>query len=289
MKKVILLFCLLATIGFFFFTKQGKVSKNVALSYVLPVSNINEAGTIISERVKIPEGFTRVPYAEGSFQKYIQDYKLKAFDAQIINYDGNPYVYQSGHVGILEVPVPSNGLQQCADALIRLRAEYLWESNRKADIGFKFTSGHYCSWTKYSEGYRPKVRGNKVTFHKTASADTSEANFYKYLNLIYMYSGTQSLYDELPKVKHIEEVQVGDMLIYPGSPGHVVMIADVAINAAGEKLFILAQGNTPAQSVHILKNLTASDINPWYALSIGAYLEIPTYYFNKIQFVRFKE
>lgn len=288
MKRALLIIVLLAVVGYFFFTKKGKVSKNVALSYVMPVNNINKEGTIISDRVKLPEGFSRVLYAEGSFEQYIQNYKLKDFDAQIINYDGNPYIYQGGHVGILEVPVPSNGLQQCADALIRLRAEYLWERNRKDEIGFKFTSGHYCSWSKYAEGYRPKVSGSKVSFHKTASVNASEANFYKYLNLIYMYSGTQSLYDELPKVKHIEDVQVGDMLIYPGSPGHVVMIADLATNAVGEKLFILAQGNTPAQSVHVLKNLNASDINPWYSLKMGAYLEIPTYYFNKTQFVRFK-
>ena len=61
--------------------------------------------------------------------------------------------------------MPKNGLQQCADALIRIRSEYLWDNNRKDEIGFKFTSGHYCSWTKYAEGYRPKINGNKVTFH----------------------------------------------------------------------------------------------------------------------------
>lgn len=242
----------------------------------------------ISERIKVPDTYTRVKYPEGSFSSYIQNYKLKSFDAKVINYDGKPYVYQSGHVGVLEVPVPSNGLQQCADALIRIRAEYLWETNRKDDIGFNFTSGHYCSWKKYAEGYRPKINGSKVSFHKTASRDTSKQNFYKYLNLIYTYAGTQSLYNELPKITNKANVEVGDMLIYPGNPGHVIMVVDKITTIDGDILFIFAQGNTPAQSVHILKNLNDSSISPWYDIEMNQYLEIPTYYFNKTQFIRFK-
>ena len=288
MKKLLFILVAVGLLSFMFFTKKGKVVKNVALSYVVPTPNhINSEGATIAERILVPENFSRAEYPEGSFSKYIQQYPLKAFDAKIINYDGEEYVYQKGHVGILEVPVPSNGLQQCADALIRLQAEYLWEQNRKSEIGFNFTSGHHCSWTKYAEGYRPKINGNKVTFSKTASANHSEDNFYNYLNLIYMYAGTQSLYDELSKIKKVEDLEVGDMVIKPGFPGHIVMIVDKATNANGEILFILAQGNTPAQSVHVLKNLSNTAINPWYNLELDAYLEIPTYYFDQTKFVRF--
>jgi hypothetical protein len=206
-----------------------------------------------------------------------------------MNYDGNEYMYQSGHVGILDIPVPSNGLQQCADALMRIRAEYLWDTDQKNKIGFNFTSGHYCSWLQFAEGYRPQINGNKVTFQKIANANHSKAQFYKYLDLIYMYAGTLSLYNELSSVNTLKDVEVGDMLIYPGSPGHVVLIADKVTNAEGKNLFILAQGNTPAQSVHILKNLNDSAISPWYELAIGDYLEIPTYYFNETKFIRFKD
>ena len=213
---------------------------------------------------------------------------MKEFGSKVINFDGNEYGYQKGHVGVLEIPVPSNGLQQCADALMRIRAEYLWDKNRKDEIGFNFTSGHYCSWKKYAQGYRPKVNGSRVTFQKTASPNTSKESFYNYLNLIYTYAGTQSLYDELPKVSSVNDIEVGDMLIYPGSPGHVIMVVDKAENEMDEKLFIFAQGNTPAQSVHMLKNPTNGDLSPWYEIELGAYLEIPTYYFNEVKFMRFK-
>ncbi len=288
MKKYIIGLAFLG-IGFFFFgTKKGKVMKNVAITYVTSPELINKEGSSVVERILPPQNFQRKIYAEGSFQRYIQDYPLKPYGAKVVNFDGNDYVYQGGHVGVFTLPVPQNGLQQCADALIRIRAEYLWEQNRKDEIGFNFTSGHYCSWTKYAEGYRPIINGNQVTFHKTASDDASESNFYRYLNLIFMYSGTQSLYDELTRVNSISEVEVGDMLIYPGSPGHVILVADVAEDASGRKLFIFAQGNTPAQTVHLLKNPNDLGLSPWYEIEIGQYLEIPTYYFNEVKFVRFK-
>jgi Domain of unknown function (4846) len=287
MKKIITVLFLTAAIGFYFFTKKGRIVKNVALSYVVDPDYIFKEGATVSERILLPDGFKRNIYEEGTFQHYLQQYKLKEFGSKIINYDGNEYVYQSGHVGILEVPVPGNGLQQCADALIRIRAEYLWESDRKDEIGFKFTSGHYCSWFKYAQGYRPRVNGSKVSFHKIALANFSKENFYKYLNLIYMYAGTQSLNNELSKVRSVDNVNVGDMLIYPGSPGHVILVVDKAENSNSKKLFIFAQGNTPAQSVHIIKNLNDLNVGPWYDIESGVYLEIPTYYFNEVKFVRF--
>lgn len=288
MKKLVTIALFSSFVIFLLTAKKARIAKNAALSYVMPVSYVNEQGSTIMTRIEIPVGFERVTYADGSFQNYIQNYPLKPFGAKVVNYDGTDYGYQNGHVGVLELPVPDNGLQQCADALIRMRAEFLWNNDQKDKIGFNFTSGHYCSWKKYAEGYRPKVNGNRVSFGKTAGANNSEANFYKYLNLIFMYSGTQSLNDELKAIKTIDEVEVGDLLIYAGSPGHVILVADKAVSKLGEKLFIFAQGNTPAQSVHVLKNPNESSLSPWYNIDIGQYLEIPTYYFDEVKFVRFK-
>ncbi len=290
MKKLFhligLLFVLIVFGSYLFAPKKTKIVKNTIATVFSSPSYINKNGNTVINRVKIPEDFTRVTYSEGSFQSFIQNYALKNYGVEVINYDGSKYFYQSGHIGVLDLSVPKNGLQQCADALIRLRSEYLWKTNQKNKIGFEFTSGHYCSWKKYAEGYRPKVKGNKVSFHKTAVPNATKANFYKYLNLIYMYSGTLSLYNELPKIK--KNFEVGDMLVNPGTPGHIVMIVDKIRNLNGEFRYILAQGNTPAQSVHMLKNPTDTKMSPWYNLQLNAYTEVPGYYFNEAKFIRFK-
>ena len=109
------------------------------------------------------------------------------------------------------------------------------------------------------------------------------------MKLVYTYSGTLSLYLELPKVSNVEQVEVGDMLIHLGSPGHVMMVVDKSTNDADENLFIFAQGNTPAQSVHIIKNPNDPLISTWYRIELGKQLDIPTYSFAKTQFIRFKD
>lgn len=270
------------------FSEKGVAIKEVAVAYVAPTTLIHKEGRTLKTRIKVPEGFERILPEAQTFSHYIQNYPLKEASAEVINYDGNPYIFQHGHVGVLEVPVPTNGLQQCADALIRIRSEYLWSINRKEEIGFKFTSGHYCSWTDYAQGYRPKINGNNVTFSKTAVPNDSKENFYKYLNLIYMYAGTYSLSQELKKISNLSDVKIGDLLIYPGFPGHVMMVGDMIENQDGARRFAFFQGNTPAQSVHIIKNTSDTTMNPWYDLEGKTSLDTPIYTFSSFEMVRFK-
>ncbi|AEH00356.1 DUF4846 domain-containing protein [Lacinutrix sp. 5H-3-7-4] len=290
MKKylfAIILVLVFILLGFYFKPVKQTVTY-ISKSIVSHADLINKDSLTIKSRVKLPNGYKRILYKKGSFQEYLQNYNLKPFGSKIINFDDSEYYWQRGHIGILDLPVPKNGLQQCADALIRIRSEYLWDANRQDEIGFNFTSGHYCSWIEYAKGYRPKVSGNKVTFSKTATANYSKSNFYKYLNLIYMYSGTLSLSQELEPITNIKELKIGDMLIIGGSPGHIVMLADEAINNKNEKLFLLIQGNTPAQSVHLVKNLEDSKISPWYNLKMNAVIPVSNYTFYNSKFVRFK-
>ncbi|WP_108868141.1 DUF4846 domain-containing protein [Aquimarina aquimarini] len=272
-------------------TSKGRLVTNhlkgVVTNTVLTPSYIDTEKDSISTRVIVPDGYKRVSYPKGSFQEYLRHYQLKTYGSKIINYDNTEYFAQNWHEAILEIPVPSNGLQQCADALMRMRSEYLWKKNKKSKIGFNFTSGHYCSWNKYAEGYRPKIKGNKVTFHKTATVNHSKANFYKYLNLIYTYAGTLSMYNELPKVA-VKNVQIGDMLVKPGSPGHIEIVIDEIIDQKGNKMYLLAQGNTPAQNVCLLKNFENTAISPWYQFVENEAVYTPSYSFNKARFIRFK-
>ena len=288
MKKGLLFLLLFFTIIVLAFQliPLKKAAETVSTIIETP-SLINKDSLTIKSRVNIPEGYKRVDYIKGSFEDYLRNYKLKSFGTKIINYDDSEYFWQRGHIGVLDIPVPKNGLQQCADALIRIRSEYLWNTNRKDEIGFNFTSGHYCTWKKYAEGYRPKINGNKVSFNKSANSNYTKANFYKFLNLIYMYSGTLSLYNELESVD-AKDLKIGDMLIKGGSPGHIVMIADAVVNDKGKKLFLLFQGNTPAQSVHLVKNLEDSTMSPWYQLENDAVIPVSNYTFSKAKFVRFK-
>jgi hypothetical protein len=66
------------------------------------------------------------------------------------------------HHAVLDIDIGTEDLQQCADAVIRLRAEYLLATECDEAIAFDFTSGDRASWSNWRRGFRPKVVGNDV-------------------------------------------------------------------------------------------------------------------------------
>jgi len=62
-------------------------------------------------------------------------------------------------------------------------------------------------------------------------------------------------------------MKIGDVLVQGGSPGHAVIVIDMAENInTKEKIYLLAQSYMPAQSVHIIVNRNDLNISPWYKL-----------------------
>jgi len=75
-------------------------------------------------------------------------------------------------------------------------------------------------------------------------------------------------------------MQVGDVFIVGGSPGHAIIVVDMAANEAGEKLFMLAQSYMPAQQTHLLINPNQDSISPWYSLKDQDKLITPQWTFE---------
>lgn len=103
--------------------------------------------------------------------------------------------------------------------------------------------------------------GNKVSWNLKAKVDTTYSNFLKYMKNVFMYADSASLSKKL-KSKNINELEIGDIFIKRGFPGHAVLVVDVAINPqTNKKIFLLAQSYMPAQDIHILKNFTTNNNN----------------------------
>ncbi len=179
-------------------------------------------------------------------------------------------------------------MQQCADAVIRLRAEYLYAQKRFPDIHFNLTNGFRVDYIKWAEGYRLKISGNNTSWYKAVEEDYSYKNFKAYLEIVFSYAGTLSLSKELNQVP-LDSIQVGDVFIKGGSPGHAIIIVDMAINKANHKrLFMIAQSYMPAQSIHLLVNQQDKNLSPWYDLSQTDKLYSPEWTFEKSDLKRFQ-
>jgi hypothetical protein len=182
--------------------------------------------------------------------------------------------------------VGNRDLQQCADAVMRLRAEYLFRNKMYSDIHFRFVSGFNCEYTRWREGNRVALKGNAVFWQKSAGADKSYSSFLKYMETVFNYASTLSLDKELRSVE-LKDVQIGDVLIRGGSPGHAVIVVDMVENADGEKLVLLAQSYMPAQEIQVLMNPMNGTISPWYNLDERMKIYTAEYTFEKFQLKRF--
>ncbi len=189
---------------------------------------------------------------------------------------------------VLIYDVGNKDLQQCADAVMRLRAEYLYKSKQFDLLHFNFTSGFKADYSKWRSGYRISVKGNNVGWVKTTKESESYQSFREYLNIVFTYAGTASLTKELKQIS-LSQMQIGDVFIKGGSPGHAVIVIDMAVNPkTNKKVFMIAQSYMPAQDIHILINQNKPAISPWYDLvDFAEEIETPEWTFDKNQLKRF--
>nr|MDD6335875.1 DUF4846 domain-containing protein [bacterium] len=217
------------------------------------------AGDTIATRILPPPGYQR-PQGDG-YAQFIRNQPLMPDGSPVLLYDNTPKGNQNAHVAVLQLDVGDIDLQQCADAALRLRCEYLYATGQYEKISYHLTNGDVFPYIKYRQGYRLKVEGNKTSLVKTADFDGSYATFRKYLTMLFAYAGTLSVSLESAPIEP-EQMQVGDVFVKGGSPGHLVMVMDLCRDSQGHTKFLLGQSYMPAQQMHILKN-PASD-SPWY-------------------------
>jgi hypothetical protein len=163
---------------------------------------------------------------------------------------------------VVDLPVGTRDLQQCADTALRLRAT--WERAAGRSPAFHYTSGDLSSWSGWAAGTRPAVTGNHVSFVPHAAApDASDRAFEAWMMDLFTYAGTRSLpLDTVP----VTTPHPGDVVVAPGSPGHAVVILDVATE--GARTWVLAgQGFMPAMDFHVL----AGPDGNWFPVE-GAWL-----------------
>jgi hypothetical protein len=198
----------------------------------------------LAHRFAAPQGSHRTEVAPGSFAAWLRSLPLLPAGVPVHLYDGSLKRRQDVHAAVVDLDVPRRDLQQCADAVMRLRAEYLLAAGRAGDIRFHPDAG------------RPGV----LAF---AGAAADRAAFMRYLLRLFAAAGTVSLEAELERLGD-RPLAAGDILIQGGRPGHVVLVLDIAVSPAGVRYALLGQSYMPAQEFHVLRNLADPRLSPWF-------------------------
>ncbi|MDR7856619.1 DUF4846 domain-containing protein [Tissierella sp.] len=249
-------------------------------------SYINTEGQTIEERYLTLEGYSRVEVDKDSFGEFLRNQKLKPYGEKVLYYDGREKTKKGVYDSVIDVDIGDRDLHQCADAVMLLRAEYLYSIGKYEDISFDFVSGFTAEYEKWMAGYRIKVEGNNVSYYKATEPSNTYEDFRKYMIMVMSYASTLSLEKELESVD-IEDMEIGDVFIIGGSPGHAVIVVDMAVDDDNEKVFILAQSYMPAQQTQILINPMDDTISPWYSLKGKEKLVTPEWTFELDELKRF--
>ena len=240
----------------------------------------------IENRIKAPENFSRTSVLEDSFASYLRQLPLKSKGSIVHYYNGNEKLVNNVYSDVVDMDIGDQNLQQCADAVMRLRAEYLLKAEKSDDIHFNLTNGFNVPYKKWKAGERVVVEGNETYWIKGADSSSTYESFREYMEFIFTYAGTLSLSQELESKEYMD-MEIGDVLIKGGSPGHCVIVVDMVENTeTHEKKYMLAQSYMPAQDIQILFN-PEKENNVWYDLKETENIKTPEWTFDTNQLKKF--
>jgi hypothetical protein len=228
-----------------------------------------------------PAGFERLVFGQPHIANYLRNIALKK-DKTVYLFDGCKKRNQNAQFAVLDISVGQQNLQQCADACMRLRAEYFFARHQYDSIVFKTAEHDVLAFDKWAKGQRFAVRNDKlVPFWSTnEQMDSSKTNFMHYLQFVFNWCGTASCEQQMRCIP-LSQIAPGDLFIKGGYPGHAVTVMDVAMDPrTGKKIFLLAQSYMPAQDIHLLKN-PMQEGSPWFDLAEGDWLYTPEWVFEK--------
>lgn len=217
-----------------------------------------------------PPGFTRVDVDEGTFGAMLRTLPLTPVGTKAVDYRGVPLYGTGAHANVaavVDVDVGEKDLQHCADAIIRLHAEWRYGLGQRA-IGYRTVSGVRLDYRNHLAGERPVAVGNDIKMQHVAAPHGDDHAFFRgWLDTVFDYASTTSLERDATKVA-LDEVRPGDFFVMRGSPfGHAVLVLDVAKHADGRSALLLGQSFMPAQSFQVLR---ANASSAWFVVDRGA-------------------
>ena len=299
MRKMTFLFVVLAIAGC---TSKATSDETHATDTVATIIEEQPSETqVISPAtigdIPLPDGFEREPITDTtSFAYFLRNLPLKPLGTPVYTCYGDEGLTEAAYA-VIDGYAPGNeDIQQCADAIIRLRAEWLYKNKRYDEIAFHFTNGWLCEYKRWAEGERVHVQGNKTSWYRAFNyPDYSYSTFLQYLRMVFYYAGTLSLSKEL-RPTTIHAIQIGDVFIQGGSPGHAIIVVDVAKDVKwhpGDRCFLVAESYMPAQDIHILINSNnyRENTSPWHlrddVMRSGDGYNFTTYTFSGLDLKRF--
>jgi hypothetical protein len=192
----------------------------------------------LATRIPAPKGYRRVQ-GQDEFGEWLRHIPLKPAGTKVHTYNGEVTARSERFfmdvAGVVDMDVPYAS-QQCADAIMRLKAE------------FHFARGEY-------DKIQFPIGRQSLKYKNYAGRNFgSRGRFMSYLKSVFARLGTASMKRDLTPIAKTD-LRIGDMNVQnkSGGIGHIFLIMDIAKDDQGRLLYLLGQSSMPAMDFHIIQ------------------------------------
>jgi hypothetical protein len=228
----------------------------------------------IADRFAPPREFSRVEVARGSYAEWLRQMPLLPPNTDAVDWIGRLALTANEVGGVLDWRLLGQ-VEQCADIALRLAAEYARAKNEDDRIVFRSLSGESIGWTAWRNGhYAVDSARSAIVYHPGAGVRGTRSAFDGFLRFVMTYANTASIKRDWP-VADSSDLRIGDVLVQPGCPGtgmgHLSVVVDICAPVSGDRLYLFADGFTPARMPVVRQRLQGEPESVW--MTLGQYQE----------------
>jgi len=222
----------------------------------------------LASRFATPPGYRRVDTPDGSFGHWLRGLPLAAEKTAVKTHKGD--VVHDGDdqylAAVVAIDPGKLDLQQSPDVALRLHAEWLWSLGDKR-ISYRSATGLDLPLARWARGERLMAQGANVFWVvKGKPAEVTHADFREYLDTVFTWANSISVAQQAEVVEP-KDLQPGDFFVHLSSPGHALLVLDIARKPSGQQLALLGQALNPAQYVFVLQ--AGRGATAWFSLRPG--------------------
>lgn len=220
----------------------------------------------LEARFATPPGYVRVKVEPGSFAEWLRGLPMAPEGTPAKTFDGKETLTADDDylAGVIAIDVGAADLQQSSDVIIRLQAEYLWSRDERDKISYLSATKLNMPLSRWEKGQRLIPNGPNVFWVvKGKPAEVDHAEFRKYLATVFNWANSTSLATRSTPVADPKDLLAGDFFLQSQAPNHVAVVLDVAEKPSGERVALLGQARSPAESIHVVRPGKAT---PWFSV-----------------------
>jgi hypothetical protein len=163
--------------------------------------------------------------------------------------------------------------EESADTLLRLHAEWRYAKGDRATISYASNTGKLMPFSRWIAGERivMKKQSWDWAFKAPPLVSPSYSDLRNFLDAAYQWTDPRALAIQ-GKVLDGTDVAPGDYFVHAGKDPTLVIVLDVAKNAAGDPAMLFGHVAAPHHSMYVMQ---ATKDSPWFMPKPNKEIAVP--------------